>query len=272
MSVALQCEHQEKWGNPCVECRRNRKSFDIIEPTINKIEELKQALAGVNYHPRGGLKRVFILDEVQRYTAEAQDFLLSALEKSPSTTNFILCTTRPDKVIDTIQRRCICYTVPPLDLDGVRKLVEKAFAHVQADRDGDELAEALLEANVSSPGLVVVAVEKYAAGASATEAVLMANSDVDVHAICRAVIKSDWQGVVKHLKGCPPETARGVRSAVSMYLTKILWGDVQFSDRGEVVETQLELTRMGQLEDKVQLAGLTAVLYNVAHKFKFHGR
>ena len=60
---------------------------------------------------------------------------------------------------------------------------------------------------------------------------------------------------------------------MGMYLTKILWGDVQFTDRGEVVKNAImELSRMGQLEDKMQLAGLSAVLYNVAHKFKFHGR
>lgn len=273
ISVALQCDHQEKFGNPCLECRRNRRKFDIFEPTINKVDELKQALSGANYNPRFGKKRVYILDEVQRYTGDAQDFLLSVLEKSPSSTNFFLCTTRPDKVVETVQRRCICYTVPPLGLDDVRKLVSKAFAHLQVDQDADELSEALLEAGVSSPGLVVVAIEKYLAGASATEAVLMANSDVDVHAICRAVIKSDWPSVVKELKTCPPETARGVRVAVGMYLTKILWGDVQFTDRGEVLKNAImELSRMGQLEDKMQLAGLSAVLYNVAHKFKFHGR
>lgn len=273
LAVALQCEHQEKFGNPCVECRKNRRKFDIFDSPINKVDELRQALAGVNYHPRGGKRRVYILDEIQRFTGDAQDFLLSALENSPPTTNFILCTTRPDKVIETIQRRCICYTVPPLDLEAVRKLVTKVFAHLEEDRDADELTEALLEAGVDSPGLVMVAIEKYLAGASATEAVLMANSDVDVHAICRAVIKSDWPGVVKALKECPPETARGVRVAVGMYLTKILWGDVQFTDRGEVVKNAImELSRMGQLEDKMQLAGLSAVLYNVAHKFKFHGR
>jgi hypothetical protein len=273
IALALQCEHQEKFGNPCLECRQNRRKFDIIEPTINKVDELKQALSGVNYHPRYGRRRVYILDEVQRFTGEAQDFLLSVLENSPPTTKFLLATTRPDKVIETIQRRCMCYTVPALELEDVRKLVNKAFAHLQVDKDADELTEALLEANVSSPGLVVVAIEKYLAGASATEAVLMANSDVDVHAICRAVIRGHWPDVVKHLKTCPPDTARAVRVAVSRYLMKILWGDVEFSDRGDVVKNAiLELARMGQLEDKVQLAGLSAVLYNVAHKFKFHSR
>jgi hypothetical protein len=273
IALALQCEHQEKFGNPCIECRKNRRKFDIIEPRINKVEELKQALAGANYHPRGGRRRVYILDEVQRFTGEAQDFLLGVLEGSPQTTNFLLCTTRPDKVQETIQRRCICYTVAPLGLEDVRKLVDKAFAHLQVDRDSDELVESLLEAQVTSPGLIVVAIEKYLAGASADEAALMANEGVDVHAICRSLKGGHWPDVVKELKKCTPETARAVRVGVSMYLMKIMWGDTDFSDRTEVVKNGiLELTRMGQLEDKAQLAGLTAVLYNVAHKFKFHAR
>ncbi len=273
ISVALQCDHQEEFGNPCIECRRNRRKFDISEPVINKIEELRQALSGLNYHPQFGKKRVYILDEVQRYTGESQDFLLAALEKSPPTTNFLLCTTRPDKVNETIQRRVICYTVPALGIEDVRKLVVRTFKHLEEDRDADELTECLLEAGVSSPGLIMVAIEKYLAGAEAAEAVLMANNDVDVHGICRAVVRGHWADVVKQLKQCPPETARGTRIAVSMYLTKILWNDADFSDRGTVLRNAImELSRMGQLEDKMQLAGLTAVLYSVAHKFKFGGR
>ena len=273
MAISLQCSHQEKFGNPCIECRRDAHKFDIFKPTIRKIAELEEALAGVNYSPRAGKRRVYILDEIQRYTGDSQDFLLSVLEESPPTTNFILCTTRPDKVIDTIQRRCVCYTVPPLEIEDIRKLVEKAFTHLEVDRDADELTEALLEANVSSPGLIVAAIEKYLAGSTAAEAALMANSDADVHAICRATIRGHWPDVVKQLKTCPPDTARAVRIAVSVYLMKILWGDTEFTDRGEVVKNAImELSRMGQLEDKMQLSGLTAVLYNVAHKFKFHSR
>lgn len=82
--------------------------MDIIEIDaasnrgIDEVRELKEKVQTV---PANSTHKVFIVDEVHMLTKEAFNALLKTLEEPPGHVVFVLATTEPDKVIDTIISR-----------------------------------------------------------------------------------------------------------------------------------------------------------------------
>ncbi len=66
----------------------------------------EQIIARVNYAPSRGGWKLYIIDEVHMLSASAFNALLKTIEEPPSHTVFILCTTHPHKVPETIHSRC----------------------------------------------------------------------------------------------------------------------------------------------------------------------
>lgn len=82
--------------------------MDLIEidaASNRGIEEVRQIKDSVNYLPTIGKYKVFIIDEVHMLTREAFNALLKTLEEPPAHVIFILATTEPHKVPDTILSR-----------------------------------------------------------------------------------------------------------------------------------------------------------------------
>ena len=71
---------------------------------IDDIRDLKEK---VNLAPSRGKYKVYIIDEVHMLTPEAFNALLKTLEEPPEKVVFILCTTNPEKLPETILSRCV---------------------------------------------------------------------------------------------------------------------------------------------------------------------
>lgn len=82
--------------------------IDLIEidaASNRGIEEIRQIKEGVNFRPSHGAYKVYIIDEVHMLTREAFNALLKTLEEPPAHAIFILATTEPHKVPETILSR-----------------------------------------------------------------------------------------------------------------------------------------------------------------------
>ena len=277
MAVSLQCTHETVFGQLCSRCRHNRKFFDIVEinaSDITGIDALRDAIQGAYYAPKpGSRRRVYILDEMHQASKSAQNLLLKFFEDCPRTTNWIICTTEPEKIIRTLRRRCTIYVAPSLGLEDLNKLVRRGLEKIGSELSVSDLAEKLMEKQVTSPALVLNAVEKYASGGTAEEASdVEIDSEVDTHALCRSLIKGDWEAVAGQLQNMKPEDVRPVQAGVCRYLQAILLGDASFSSRTEVVAKSI--IKMSELTgaDSVQISALSAHLYQVAHYFSGNKR
>ena len=69
--------------------------------------ELTYSHPRVNLAPSRGKYKVYIIDEVHMLTPEAFNALLKTLEEPPEKVVFILCTTNPEKLPETILSRCV---------------------------------------------------------------------------------------------------------------------------------------------------------------------
>jgi DNA polymerase-3 subunit gamma/tau len=98
---------------PCNECDSCREitagtSLDVLEidaASNRGIDQVRELREMVRYAPAGGRYKIVILDEAHMLTAEASNALLKTLEEPPEKVVFILATTEPEKLEDTIRSR-----------------------------------------------------------------------------------------------------------------------------------------------------------------------
>lgn len=116
LSRALNCEHPEGADpcNSCPACESILKDsslsvFEVDGASNTGIDNVRQIIEAVQYPPQSGKKKVFIIDEVHMLSAQAFNALLKTLEEPPEYAVFILCTTDPGKVLQTIVSRCQRY-------------------------------------------------------------------------------------------------------------------------------------------------------------------
>jgi DNA polymerase III subunit gamma/tau len=98
---------------PCNECDSCREitagnSIDVIEidaASNRGIDQIRELRDMVRYAATGGHYKVIILDEAHMLTDEASNALLKTLEEPPDRVIFVMATTEPDKLADTIRSR-----------------------------------------------------------------------------------------------------------------------------------------------------------------------
>ena len=114
LAKSLNCPHREKQGEPCGTCASctavtGSYSMDVMEldaASHNKVEDVRDLRASVSTVASvGGAKRVFILDEAHMLTKSASNALLKTLEEPPDHVHFVLATTEPYRLLDTIRSR-----------------------------------------------------------------------------------------------------------------------------------------------------------------------
>lgn len=96
--------------NACDVCTSitNGSNLDVIEidaASNRGIEEIRALREKIKFSPVSLKKKIYIIDEVHMLTIEAFNALLKTLEEPPSHAVFILCTTEPWRLPDTIISR-----------------------------------------------------------------------------------------------------------------------------------------------------------------------
>jgi DNA polymerase-3 subunit gamma/tau len=113
LAKALNCE-KGPTANPCNECSQcveitEGRSIDVyeIDGASNRgIDEVRQIIENVKYQPAKSRFKIYIIDEVHQVTKDAFNALLKTLEEPPPFVKFILATTEPHRVPETILSRC----------------------------------------------------------------------------------------------------------------------------------------------------------------------
>jgi DNA polymerase-3 subunit gamma/tau len=98
---------------PCNECDSCREiglgnSLDVIEidaASNRGIDQIRELREMVRYAPAGGRYKVVILDEAHMLTDEASNALLKTLEEPPDKVIFVMATTEPESLAETIRSR-----------------------------------------------------------------------------------------------------------------------------------------------------------------------
>ncbi len=121
---------------PCLECESCRTigdgtALDVLEldaASNRGIDDVREIRDRVNQQPVLGRYRVYILDEAHSLTTDAANALLKTLEEPPPHVVFILCTTEPHRLPDTVRGRCQSFAflrpTPDELLEALRRIAD----------------------------------------------------------------------------------------------------------------------------------------------------
>jgi DNA polymerase III subunit gamma/tau len=112
LAKALNCVHGPT-PEPCGLCDSCQEiaagtSLDVIEidaASNRGIDQIRELREMVRYAPAAARSKVVILDEAHMLTSEASNALLKTLEEPPERVIFVMATTEPENLVDTIRSR-----------------------------------------------------------------------------------------------------------------------------------------------------------------------
>ena len=139
LAKSLNCPNRRPDGEPCSLCDScmgitEGSSLDVIEldaASHNKVEDVREIRANVGTVASvGGARRVYILDEAHMLSRAAANALLKTLEEPPEHAHFVLATTEPYKLPDTIRSRTQRFDFRPI---GSEALIDHMAAIAAAE-------------------------------------------------------------------------------------------------------------------------------------------
>ena len=171
LAKALNCEHIQD-GEPCCECESclsidKGSSFDLHEldaASNNKVDDIRDLLSKVALGTPGRTK-VYLLDEVHMLTSGAENALLKTLEEPPDHVIFVMATTEPHKVVETIRSRSQHLELNLLPTEQLRELLEEISKDAGLEVGDEGLNQAIREAKGSARD-ALSALDKIVSGGS----------------------------------------------------------------------------------------------------------
>lgn len=153
------CLNKDK--SPCGECKScielendNNPDFNIIKPDGKiKIEQIRKMLEKVYEKPIISDKKVYIIDDAETMTIEAQNCLLKTLEEPPEYIVIILITSNESNLINTIKSRCLKLTFNSLENGELKQYLENKL-------EFQNISETMLENFEGSVGKALKVKEK----------------------------------------------------------------------------------------------------------------
>jgi DNA polymerase-3 subunit gamma/tau len=190
LAKTLNCANRLPDGSPDNECDScvaitEGSSFDVLEldaASHNSVDDIREMRVSVTTVASTGTgRRVFILDEAHMLSKAAGNALLKTLEEPPEHVHFVLATTEPYKLLDTVRSR-----TQRFDFHSVS--IESLAAHLARISD--------IEGYKTEPA-ALIAVARHAAGSvrdalSLLEQVAaLGDSTVDLNGVNRALGLAD---------------------------------------------------------------------------------
>ena len=149
LAKALNCTGNPADGQlPCGECEnckaiKEGRFLDVIEmdaASNNGVDDIRDLIDRVNYPPMVGRYKVYIIDEVHMLSTSAENAFLKTLEEPPAHVIFILATTNPEKVRETIRSRCMRLDFRRVSEDDLIEGMERICRRKQVNITRDALS------------------------------------------------------------------------------------------------------------------------------------
>ena len=158
LAMALNCRSKdhpvpEPCGvcDSCVEIRQGN-AVDVIEidaATNRGIDEVRELREAARYRPARDRYKIWILDEAHQITDAAFNALLKTLEEPPGHVIFMMATTEPEDIPQTIRSRCQHFSFHAVRFDEIVKQL-KSIAHAEKIEADDNALALLAEAGDGS--------------------------------------------------------------------------------------------------------------------------
>jgi DNA polymerase-3 subunit gamma/tau len=176
LAAALNCRSSDKpVAEPCGVCEscteiRAGNAVDVIEidaATNRGIDEIRELREAARYRPARDRFKIYILDEAHQITDAAFNALLKTLEEPPDHIVFMLATTQPEDIPQTIRSRCQHFSFRAVKFDDIVGQLRDLVGREKIEADDDALA-LLAEAGDGSMRDALSILDQAIAGCSGT--------------------------------------------------------------------------------------------------------
>jgi DNA polymerase III subunit gamma/tau len=126
----------------CIEIRAGN-AVDVIEidaATNRGIDEIRELREGARYRPARDRFKIYILDEAHQITDAAFNALLKTLEEPPSHVIFMMATTQPEDIPQTIRSRCQHFSFRAVKFEDIMGQLRDILTKEKIPADDDALA------------------------------------------------------------------------------------------------------------------------------------
>ncbi len=135
-SAAIMCK--DKHTLPCGECELCKKILndncvDVRFYNAFKVEDVRKIKEAIHQSATECDYQIFILNDTQKMTVQAQNALLLSLEEPPKNVVFFLLTTDATMLLETIRSRAQVLRTMPLDSEQLKKYVKREKIEVDED-------------------------------------------------------------------------------------------------------------------------------------------
>jgi len=149
LAMALNCRSKDHpVPEPCGICEscteiRAGNAVDVIEidaATNRGIDEIRELREAARYRPARDRFKIYILDEAHQITDAAFNALLKTLEEPPDHIVFMLATTQPEDIPQTIRSRCQHFSFRAVKFDAIVAQLRDLVTREKIEADDDALA------------------------------------------------------------------------------------------------------------------------------------
>jgi DNA polymerase-3 subunit gamma/tau len=153
LAAALNCrsglpKEDHPVPEPCGVCEscteiRAGNAVDVIEidaATNRGIDEIRELREAARYRPARDRFKIYILDEAHQITDAAFNALLKTLEEPPDHIVFMLATTQPEDIPQTIRSRCQHFSFRAVKFDAIVAQLRDLVTRENIEADDDALA------------------------------------------------------------------------------------------------------------------------------------
>ena len=149
LAMALNCRSKDRpVAEPCGICEscteiRAGNAVDVIEidaATNRGIDEIRELRDAARYRPARDRFKIYILDEAHQITDAAFNALLKTLEEPPEHIVFMLATTQPEDIPQTIRSRCQHFSFRAVKFDAIVAQLRDLVSREKIEADDDALA------------------------------------------------------------------------------------------------------------------------------------
>ncbi|MCI8543879.1 DNA polymerase III subunit delta' [Acetatifactor aquisgranensis] len=193
-AMALQCERGET--EPCQECRSCKQALSNNHPDIIQLVHEKPGTISVDdirsqvnndiaVKPYSSAYKVYIINEAEKMTVQAQNAILKTLEEPPEYAVILLLTSNVNSLLSTILSRCVVLNMKPV---GDQLVKEYLCSKLQVPDYRAEVCAAFARGNVGKAKMLATSEEFENIKAEAL-ALLKYIQDMDLAEIMTAVKK-----------------------------------------------------------------------------------
>ena len=271
---AINCPNEIN-GNPCNECPTCKSAIEgtnlnIVEldaASNNGVDNIRKIIDQLEYLPRDNeKKKIFIIDEVHALSGSAAQAFLKSLEEPPEHVVFILATTDPNKLPETVLSRCQKYSFKRINIESIVNYLKKICDEEKIDIDEDALTFIAEKSDGSMRESIskLDRVRAYTSSDKLTKEnvldILGIVDDDDFGKLAKAVNETEIETAIKILSDC---MERG--KDISQFTNGFIWylrNLLIVKDIKEPIETlNITKTNFEKLKSEAELISKDVLIY-----------